>query len=55
MGSLTGLLYGVLAVYLGGWYIGRWSGNFSLLLFVLTLVTFGYWLAERLQIGRAHV
>ena len=49
MGSLTGLLYGVLAVYLGGWYIGRWSGNFSLLLFVLTLVTFGYWLAERLH------
>ena len=49
MGSMTGLLYGVLAVYLGGWYIGRWSGNFSLLLFVLTLVTFGYWLAERLH------
>ena len=47
MSSLTGLLYGGLVVYLGGWYLGKWTGNFSLLLFVLTLVTFGYWLAER--------
>ncbi|HSV68777.1 MAG TPA: signal peptidase I [Methylibium sp.] len=49
MSALTGLLYGALAVYLGGWYLGSWSGNFSLLLFILTLVTFGYWLAERLH------
>jgi signal peptidase I len=47
MGSLTGLLYACLAVYLGGWYLGYWTGNFSLLLFVLTLVTMAYWLAER--------
>jgi signal peptidase I len=47
MGSLTGLLYACLAVYLGGWYVGRWTGNFSLLLFILTLVTLVYWLAER--------
>ena len=47
MGSLTGALYGLLALYLGGWYIGKWSGNFSLLLFVLTMVTLAYWLAER--------
>ncbi|MFM8901206.1 MAG: signal peptidase I [Burkholderiales bacterium] len=47
MSALTGLLYGVLVVYLGGWYIGQWSGNFSLLLFCLTLFTFAYWLAER--------
>ena len=47
MSSLTGLLYGALAVYLGGWYLGKWSGNFSLLLFILTLVTLAYWLAER--------
>ena len=47
MSSLTGLLYGALAVYLGGWYLGKWTGNFSLLLFILTLVTLGYWLAER--------
>ena len=49
MGPLTGLLYGCLAVFLGGWYLGKWSGNFSLLLFVLTLVTLAYWLAERLH------
>ena len=47
MGALTGLLYGLLAVFLGGWYFGKWSGNFSLLLLILTVVTFAYWLAER--------
>ena len=47
MGALTGLLYGLLAVFLGGWYLGKWTGNFSLLLFVLTVVTMAYWLAER--------
>ncbi|MEO6362725.1 MAG: signal peptidase I [Caldimonas sp.] len=47
MGVLTGLLYACLAVFGLGWYFSRWSGNFSLLLFVLTLVTFAYWLAER--------
>jgi len=47
MGSLTSVLYGFLAVYLGGWYLGKWNGNFSLLLFILTLVTLAYWLAER--------
>jgi len=47
MSSLTGVLYACLAFYLGGWYMGKWTGNFSLLLFILTLVTFGYWLAER--------
>ena len=47
MSSLTGLLYGGLVVYLGGWYLGKWTGNFSLLLFILTLVTLAYWLAER--------
>ena len=47
MGALTGLLYGLLAVFLGGWYFGKWTGNFSLLLLILTVVTFAYWLAER--------
>ena len=50
MGSLTGLCYyalPALAIYLGGWFIGKWIGNFSLLLFMLTLVTLAYWLAER--------
>ncbi len=47
MGYLTGVLYGVLALYLGGWYLGKWTGNFSLLLFILSVVTLAYWLAER--------
>ena len=47
MSLLTGLLYGVLALYLGGWYLGKWTGNFSLLLFTLSMVTLAYWLAER--------
>jgi signal peptidase I len=47
MSALTGLLYGALIVYLGGWYLGSWTGNFSVLLFVLTIVTLAYWIAER--------
>jgi signal peptidase I len=47
MGVLTGLLYACLGVFAAGWYFNKWSGNFSLLLFVLTVVTFAYWLAER--------
>ena len=54
MGSLTALLYGGLLAYLGGWYLGYWTGNFSLLLFVLTLVTLAYWLAERLHFAPAR-
>ena len=47
MGSLTAALYGLLVVYLGGWFLGFWTGNFSLLLFMLTVATMLYWLAER--------
>jgi signal peptidase I len=47
MSTLTGLLYGCLIVFLGGWYVGKWSGNFSLLLLVLTVVTMAYWVVER--------
>ena len=54
MGSLTGLLYGALVIYLGGWFLGHWIGNFSLLLFILTLVTLGYWLAERFRFQPAR-
>jgi signal peptidase I len=49
MAPLTGLLYACLGLFLGGWYLGYWSGNFSLLLFILTIVTLGYWLAERMH------
>jgi signal peptidase I len=54
MGTLTGLLYGALVVYLGGWFFGHWIGNFSLLLFILTIVTFAYWLAEWLRFRPAR-
>jgi signal peptidase I len=49
MSALTAALIGALVVYGGGWFVGWWIGNFSLLLFVLTVVTFGYWLAERVH------
>lgn len=47
MSLITGVLYAALLTYLGGWYIGQWQGNFSLLLLVLSVVTLLYWLAER--------
>src|SRR5688572_27059252 len=54
MGTLTALLYGALLVYLGGWFTDRWIGDFSLLLFLLTVVTFAYWLAERFYFAPAR-
>ncbi|RQO57399.1 signal peptidase I [Paucibacter sp. KBW04] len=54
MSALTGILYAVLAAYLGGWYTGYWSGNFSLLLFILTMVTLAFWLAERFHFAPAR-
>ncbi len=54
MSALTGVLYGALIVYLGGWFLGYWTGNFSLLLFVLTVVTLAYWLAERFRFAPAR-
>ena len=54
MSALTGALYGALIVYLGGWFVGYWTGNFSLLLFLLTVVTLAYWLAERFRFAPAR-
>ena len=54
MSSLTAALYGALVVYLGGWFFGFWSGNFSLLLFILAMVTLGFWLAERFHFRPAR-
>jgi signal peptidase I len=54
MSTLTAVLYGALVVYLGGWFLGYWTGNFALLLFTLTLFTFGYWLAERFRFKPAR-
>src|SRR5690606_6868692 len=54
MSLITGALYAALLAYLGGWYLGRWQGNFSLLLFVLTVATLLYWLAERYKFRPAR-
>ncbi len=54
MSSVTAALYGALLVYIGGWFLGFWTGNFSLLLFMLTIVTLGYWLAERFHFKPAR-
>ena len=45
MSALTAVLYAVLVVYLGGWFLGFWVGNFALVLFVLSAVTGLFWLA----------
>ncbi len=55
MSTLTAALYGALLVYGAGWWLGYWIGNFSLLLFVLTVVTLAYWLAERFKFAPARV
>ncbi|MBH9553296.1 signal peptidase I [Inhella gelatinilytica] len=47
LSALTAFLYAVLVVYLGGWYLDKWTGNFALLLFLMSVVTFFYWIAER--------
>ena len=54
MGGLTAALYLALAVYLGGWFFNQWIGDFALLLFLLTVVTLGFWLAEHMHFKRAR-
>ncbi|MEO8859069.1 MAG: signal peptidase I [Burkholderiaceae bacterium] len=47
MQALTSLILAAFAVYAGAWYLGKLEGNFALLLFLATVVTGLYWLAER--------
>ena len=47
MSSITALVLAAFVSYGGAWYVGAVEGNFSLLLFLATLVTGIYWLAER--------
>ncbi len=54
MSNLTAALYGALIIFLGGWFLGHWTGNFSALLFVLAVVTMLYWLAERFKFKPAR-
>ena len=55
MNAITAALFVLLALYLGGWWFGLWHGNFSALLFVLSLVTMAYWIAERLVFRPARM
>jgi signal peptidase I len=48
MPLLTGAVLAAFAGYAGAWYLGYVEGNFALLLFLATVVTGLYWLAERL-------
>ncbi len=45
--ALTGLILASFVGYAAGWYFGYVEGNFALLLFLATLVTGVYWVAER--------
>jgi signal peptidase I len=47
MSSITALVLAAFVGYGGAWYMGAVDGNFSLLLFLATVVTGIYWLAER--------
>ncbi len=47
MQALTGVILAAFAAYLGAWYFGQLEGNFALLLFLASVVTGIYWLAER--------
>ncbi len=48
MQILTSLVLAAFAGYMSAWYFGAIEGNFALLLFLATVVTGAYWLAERL-------
>ncbi len=47
MQALTSFVLAAFVGYAGAWYFGVLEGNFALLLFLATLVTGSYWLAER--------
>ncbi len=48
MPSITSVVLGLFLAYVAAWYFNRIDGNFSLLLFIATVVTGVYWLLERL-------
>jgi signal peptidase I len=48
MSSLTSLVLAAFVAYALAWYVGVVEGNFSLMMFLATVVTGAYWLAEKL-------
>jgi signal peptidase I len=47
MAILTSLILAAFVGYIGAWYTGAVEGNFALLLFLASVITGLYWLAER--------
>jgi signal peptidase I len=47
MQLITSFVLAAFAAYVGAWYLGAIDGNFALLLFLATVITGLYWLAER--------
>jgi len=47
MPTLTAFVLAAFVAYAGSWYLGMIEGNFALLMFLATVVTGIYWLAER--------
>lgn len=47
MKYLTAAVLALFVAYLGGWFVGLVQGNMALFLFMATLVTGVYWLAEK--------
>ncbi len=47
MQLITSFVLAAFAAYIGAWYFGAVDGNFALLLFMATVITGVYWLAER--------
>ena len=49
MATLTAFVLAAFVGYAASWYLGMIEGNFALLMFLATVVTGIYWLAERLH------
>jgi len=47
MQLLTAAILGAFGLYAGSWYLGFVEGNFALMLFLATVVTGVYWVAEK--------
>ena len=47
MQALTSVVLAAFVAYIGAWYVGLVEGNFALLLFLASVITGAYWLAER--------
>ncbi len=47
MATLTAFVLAAFVGYAASWYLGMIEGNFALLMFMATVVTGIYWLAER--------